>query len=296
MMTSPQKKMMNRRNAACSTGPRTGDGKSRSSQNALKHGLGSLVPILPGEQVKEWRAYRGSIVHSLAPAPGFEQVLAERVAFCAWRLQRVARYEMAVTALGMQPASEAAPAPPDPAEGQPDRGAALHAQLAEAERQLNEAQSGLAECGKTNFLETLPSLAPDAPVRAADVWDVCAELEDVAQDHLFACGRVCDFSVLPGLTAPAWLSKLGVPEDHLEDAFDHWTGWTGGMLRLAWHGIAAAVEVSPETLLAQASAAWRQHLADARDRVRACQQAVGDLRRQVEAWERLSRANAPATR
>ena len=114
------------------------------------------------------------------------------------------------------------------------------------------------------------------------------ELEDVAQDHLSACGRVCDFSVLPGLTAPAWLSKLGVPEDHLEDAFDHWTGWTGGMLRRAWHGIAAAVEVSPETLLTQASAAWRQHLADARDRVRSCQQAVSDLRRQVEEWDRLS--------
>ena len=126
------KKMMNKRNAACSTGPRTGDGKSRSSQNALKHGLGSLVPILPGEQVKEWRASHDSIVHSLAPAPGFEQFLAERVAFCAWRLQRVARYEMAVTALGMQPAREAAPAPPDPADVQPDRGAALHAQLAEA--------------------------------------------------------------------------------------------------------------------------------------------------------------------
>ena len=42
--TSPQKAAANRRNAQCSTGPKTAAGKSIAKLNALKHGLNTPVP------------------------------------------------------------------------------------------------------------------------------------------------------------------------------------------------------------------------------------------------------------
>ena len=48
---------------------RTPSGKARSSQNALAHGLRSLVPIIPGvETEEEWQTHRQSIITSLAPS------------------------------------------------------------------------------------------------------------------------------------------------------------------------------------------------------------------------------------
>jgi hypothetical protein len=41
-MTSESRTVANRRNAKKSTGPRTQDGKSKASRNALRHGLGAL--------------------------------------------------------------------------------------------------------------------------------------------------------------------------------------------------------------------------------------------------------------
>jgi hypothetical protein len=40
-----------------------------------------------------WKGHRDSILKSLDPQNGMEQILAERVALCSWRLNRVAAYE-----------------------------------------------------------------------------------------------------------------------------------------------------------------------------------------------------------
>ena len=48
MATAAQQRA-NQENAQHSTGPRTAEGKQRSSQNALKHGLCALDPLIPGE-------------------------------------------------------------------------------------------------------------------------------------------------------------------------------------------------------------------------------------------------------
>src|SRR5687767_2004550 len=44
----------NRRNARLSTGPRTPEGKARSSGNARSHGLFSKVAVLPDEDPAEY--------------------------------------------------------------------------------------------------------------------------------------------------------------------------------------------------------------------------------------------------
>ncbi len=41
-----------------------------------------------------WKAHREAIIESLAPVGGIEEVLAERIASCTWRLNRVIVYEM----------------------------------------------------------------------------------------------------------------------------------------------------------------------------------------------------------
>jgi hypothetical protein len=84
----------NRRNALRSTGPRTAAGKTAASQNAVRHGLRALTPVVRGvEREGDWRAHRTGLVRALAPVGYLEQCLADRVASLLWRLARVTHYE-----------------------------------------------------------------------------------------------------------------------------------------------------------------------------------------------------------
>ena len=55
-MTTDARTEANRKNAQRSTGPKTPEGKARSSKNALKHGLTSEELILPGENPEAYDA------------------------------------------------------------------------------------------------------------------------------------------------------------------------------------------------------------------------------------------------
>jgi hypothetical protein len=84
----------NRQNALRSTGPRSGRGKAVSSQNAVRHGLRALVPVVRGvEREADWRVHRAGVARSLAPEGYLELCLTDRVASLLWRLARVTRFE-----------------------------------------------------------------------------------------------------------------------------------------------------------------------------------------------------------
>src|SRR5262245_57239032 len=101
--SSPAKLAANRSNARRSTGPRTSAGKTRSSKNALCHGVYSTLPVVAGlEWNEDWETHRAGILESLAPEGTLEEALAERVALCFWRLNRVHRYETAITSVGLE--------------------------------------------------------------------------------------------------------------------------------------------------------------------------------------------------
>jgi hypothetical protein len=83
---------------ASRSGPNTEAGKAVASRNAIVHAIRSKKPVIHGmEEESDWRNHRQGIIASLDPAGELENVLADRVALLLWRLDRVTRYEVAVT-------------------------------------------------------------------------------------------------------------------------------------------------------------------------------------------------------
>jgi hypothetical protein len=83
-----------RRNGAESRGPKTPEGKARSAQNALRHGMrAQKYVVLPEEDADEFAALAAAMIAELAPVGALQTVLARRVAVAAWRLARADRLE-----------------------------------------------------------------------------------------------------------------------------------------------------------------------------------------------------------
>ena len=95
-MSTAAQQRANQENAQLSTGPRTAEGKQRSSQNALKHGLCALDPLIPGEDPEAFQQHFCEIELDLQPASAMESNLVEQIADISWRLKRLSRIEAAV--------------------------------------------------------------------------------------------------------------------------------------------------------------------------------------------------------
>ena len=95
MATAAQQRA-NEENAQHSTGPRSAEGKQRSSQNALRHGLCALDPLIPGEDPEAFQQHFCEIELDLQPASAIESNLVEQIADVSWRLKRLSRIEAAV--------------------------------------------------------------------------------------------------------------------------------------------------------------------------------------------------------
>jgi hypothetical protein len=82
-------------NGAKSRGPKTAEGRARSSQNALKHGLrAERVVVLPDEDAAAYEAEQAALLAELAPEGALQTLLARRVAASAWRVLRADRIEV----------------------------------------------------------------------------------------------------------------------------------------------------------------------------------------------------------
>lgn len=89
-----KKTAANRKNALRSTGPKTPQGKSRVSKNALRHGFFATGPVVPHwESAHEWEAHRDAIHGAVVPVGYLEERLTDRLALLLWRLRRVERFE-----------------------------------------------------------------------------------------------------------------------------------------------------------------------------------------------------------
>jgi len=83
-------------NARLSTGPRTLEGKAKSSRNATKHGLLSSQVVLESEDRQELDSLRRDLAAQLSPVGALEELLVDRIVEGFWRLGRAARVERAL--------------------------------------------------------------------------------------------------------------------------------------------------------------------------------------------------------
>ena len=97
-MTTTAQVAANHENAKKSTGPRSDEGKAKSSRNSLKHGVYATEPVAISsggmtecsEEVDEFIA---SLVRGLEPEGRVEQEQAYRIAVIYLRLNRIVRLE-----------------------------------------------------------------------------------------------------------------------------------------------------------------------------------------------------------
>ena len=90
---SEAQRAASRCNGAHGTGPRSADGRVRSSMNRTVHGLNSVRLLLATEDVEEYRQHVHEWTTSLAPATPAEHQIAMLIGDLAWRLKRVSRIE-----------------------------------------------------------------------------------------------------------------------------------------------------------------------------------------------------------
>jgi hypothetical protein len=100
----------NRRNASLGTGPVTPEGKRRSAQNALRHGLCAQSVLLPGEYDERFRELLAGFEQDFAPASTVARFQVEQLAVAAWRLRRAQVFE--ATLVRDQLAATATPTAP----------------------------------------------------------------------------------------------------------------------------------------------------------------------------------------
>jgi hypothetical protein len=90
----------NRANAQLSTGPRTPEGKAKSSLNALKSALTGRTVLLPSEDAALYHKHIHAFRDHYWPVDEHECVLVQSLADLAWRLARIPVLEMALFAKG----------------------------------------------------------------------------------------------------------------------------------------------------------------------------------------------------
>jgi hypothetical protein len=288
--SSPAKLAANRSNALRSTGPRTPAGKARSSKNALRHGVYSALPVIPGLEWREdWDTHRLGIFKSLVPEGGLEDALAERVALCLWRLTRVHRYETAITSVGLERIEDQL-RPRKPAVQINFPGLASDEEdleTLEPEVALGKTLKALHEKrdtvelwqGTHRLLEHLSELSDDAPVSGDDAYGAFEDLLGALPEE----GEGAD------IDDPEFLTTVGIPEDELDDAYG-WHGWSAGMVRRGLAALAKGGSIAPERLLAKALKT-RQDIQDQNtDDMQRLEATVTVLRQRLKAKEdRLTR-------
>jgi hypothetical protein len=95
-----------RENAQFSTGPKTPEGKKRSSLNAFRHGLTGQIVIHTPEDRAAFQKHCGAIREALVPIGAIELDLVHAIAEDRWCLNRARALENSIFTLGLQDHSD----------------------------------------------------------------------------------------------------------------------------------------------------------------------------------------------
>jgi hypothetical protein len=216
-------------------GPATQEGKEVVKWNAVKHGLRSPAPVVPGvEKEEDWEEHRDGILESLQPEGHLELTLTERVAQLSWRLNRVTHYETESIALyeerveddlARERRFESGPNHPEAVRGN-----------AKSDRDDHRL---LKRFAKMEDEKILSSIEADLVI-----WGAMECADKVAE------GEVDPEELLGSV------SVSGLPDS---DSWEGYKGWTAGLVRAVIEKVAQATDEEPEELLEAAirSAKWK---------------------------------------
>src|SRR5579864_8655707 len=93
MSTSAARQTANAANARFSTGPKTPEGKARSSENSHKHGLTAKDLVIGPEDGEEFDELLAGLQADIAPQGALQQTLFDELVASAWNLRRIRRME-----------------------------------------------------------------------------------------------------------------------------------------------------------------------------------------------------------
>jgi hypothetical protein len=97
---TPQRLAANRANAQFSTGPKTAEGRAKSSLNAVRTGLTGRTVLLPSEDGEAYEAHLENYRREFQPVGIRETQLVQNLADAQWRLDRIPSLENGIFALG----------------------------------------------------------------------------------------------------------------------------------------------------------------------------------------------------
>jgi hypothetical protein len=98
MPASAARQSANVANAQLSTGPKTPEGKARSSVNARKHCLTAAELVIGPEDREEFDAMLADFQSDVAPQGVIQQTLFDELVSAAWNLRRIRRMEIELCA------------------------------------------------------------------------------------------------------------------------------------------------------------------------------------------------------
>jgi hypothetical protein len=99
-MSSPAQIAANQANAQLSTGPKSPEGKAKSSLNAVSTGLTGRTVLLPGDDAKAFSDHMANYFVRFDPQTPEEEEIVQDLAQTKWRLLRVPQLEEDIYALG----------------------------------------------------------------------------------------------------------------------------------------------------------------------------------------------------
>jgi len=92
-MATDKQTEANRQNAQKSTGPRTAEGKARSSMNHVTTGIDAKSAIIPGEDPAQLQSLADRICAECQPATEAERHQVDIIIHCDWQARRYVRCE-----------------------------------------------------------------------------------------------------------------------------------------------------------------------------------------------------------
>src|SRR5258708_3970552 len=114
-MTSDLKSATSRANGAKSHGPKTAEGREKSSQNSLNHGFTAKKTVLLAcENPAQFQEMLGDYAATYPPGSPVEEGLVNEMVACRWRMQRLRMIETALMDSEMQRELPEAENPEDP--------------------------------------------------------------------------------------------------------------------------------------------------------------------------------------